>query len=55
VDLGQEMDGRGIEALFCGIKAMLNREWGVNHATLEPEVLGCGNGDTLGRWDDFHC
>lgn len=55
VDLGQEMDGRGIEALFCGIKTMLNREWGVNHATLEPEVLGCGNGDTLGRWDDFHC
>ncbi len=55
VDLGQEMDGRGIEALFRGIKAMLNREWGVNHATLEPEVFGCGNGDTLGRWDDFHC
>ena len=55
VDLGQEMDGRRIEALFGGIKAMLNREWGVNHATLEPEVLGCGNGDTLGRWDDLHC
>ena len=54
VDLGQEMDGRGIEALFRSIKAMLHREWGVNHATLEPEVLGCGNGETLGRWDDFH-
>jgi cobalt-zinc-cadmium efflux system protein len=55
VDLGQEMDGRGIEALFRSIKAMLHREWGVNHATLEPEVLGCGNGETLGRWEDFHC
>ena len=55
VDLGQEMDGRGIEVLFGGIKTMLNREWGVNHTTLEPEVLGCGNEDTLGRWDDFHC
>lgn len=55
VDLGQEMDGRGIEALFGRIKTMLHQEWGVNHATLEPEVLGCGNGDTLGRWDDFHC
>ncbi len=55
VDLGQELDGRAIETLFGRIKAMLNREWGVNHATLEPEVLGCGNGDTLGRWDDFNC
>ena len=55
VDLGQEMDGHGIEALFGRIKAMLNQEWGVNHATLEPEVFGCGNGDTLGRWEDFHC
>jgi cobalt-zinc-cadmium efflux system protein len=55
VDLGQEMDGRGIEALFCAVKAMLRREWGVNHATLEPEVLGCGSGETLGRWDEFHC
>jgi cobalt-zinc-cadmium efflux system protein len=55
VDLGQEMDGRAIEVLFGGIKAMLNREWGVNHATLEPEVLGCGNGETLGRWDKSHC
>lgn len=54
VDLGQEMEGRAIEALFGAVKAMLNEEWGVNHATLEPEVLGCGNGDTLGRWDEFH-
>jgi hypothetical protein len=22
----------------------------VNHATLEPEVSGCGNGELLGRW-----
>jgi cobalt-zinc-cadmium efflux system protein len=55
VDLGQDMDGRGIEELFGRIKGLLSREWGVNHATLEPEVLGCGNGETLGRWPDSHC
>jgi cobalt-zinc-cadmium efflux system protein len=55
VDLGQEMDARGIEALFGRIKAMLGEEWEVSHATLEPEVCGCGNGDTLGRWEDAHC
>jgi cobalt-zinc-cadmium efflux system protein len=55
VDLGQDMDGRGIEELFGRIKGMLDDEWGVDHATLEPEVLGCGNGETLGRWDDRHC
>lgn len=54
VDLGQNMDGRGIEELFGRIKEMLDEEWGVNHATLEPEVLGCGNGETLGRWDHTH-
>ncbi len=52
VDLGCDMDGRSIEALLGRIKAMLEREWGVNHATLEPEVHGCGNGETLGLWDD---
>jgi cobalt-zinc-cadmium efflux system protein len=51
VDLGAEMDGRSIELLFGRIKRMLEDEWEVTHATLEPEVAGCGNGDLLGRWD----
>jgi cobalt-zinc-cadmium efflux system protein len=50
VDLGAEMDGRRIEALLGRIKRMLEEEWDVTHATLEPEVAGCGNGDLLGRW-----
>jgi hypothetical protein len=33
------------------MKVFLEAEWGVNHATLEPEVIGCGNGKLLGRWD----
>ena len=51
-DLGMEMDGRGIEALFGRVKRLLHDEWDVTHATLEPEVAGCGNGDLLGRWDE---
>jgi cation diffusion facilitator family transporter len=51
VDLGQEMDGQSIEALFCRIKTVLDAEWGVAHVTLEPEVAGCGDSQLLGRWD----
>ncbi len=51
VDLGAEMNGRGIETLLRGIKHVLEKEWDVTHATLEPEVEGCGNGNLLGRWD----
>jgi cobalt-zinc-cadmium efflux system protein len=51
VVLGQELDGRSIERLFDAIKIFLEAEWGVNHATLEPEVSGCGEGELLGRWD----
>jgi cobalt-zinc-cadmium efflux system protein len=50
VVLGQDLDGRSIERLFDAIKVLLEAEWGVNHATLEPEVSGCGNGELLGRW-----
>ena len=51
VDLGQEMDGQSIEALFCRIKTVLDAEWSVTHVTLEPEVAGCGDSQLLGRWD----
>ena len=51
VVLGQELDGRSIERLFDAIKVFLEAEWGVNHATLEPEVSGCGTDELLGRWE----
>ncbi|MGA7105747.1 MAG: cation diffusion facilitator family transporter [Candidatus Deferrimicrobiaceae bacterium] len=50
VALGQDMDGRNIESLFERMKSYLREEWGVTHATLEPEVCGCGETEVLGRW-----
>lgn len=51
VELGQEMDGRAIESLFARMKAFLQEEWRVGHATLEPEVCGCGETGVLGKWE----
>ena len=48
VALGQEMAGSAIEILFGRMKAYLHEEWGISHATLEPEVFGCGETDVLG-------
>jgi len=50
VSLGQEMDGRAIEAFLGRIKAFLHDEWDIDHATLEPEVAGCDEPALLGRW-----
>jgi cobalt-zinc-cadmium efflux system protein len=50
VSLGQEMDGRAIEAFLGRIKAFLHEEWDIDHATLEPEVAGCDEPALLGRW-----
>src|SRR5512135_892955 len=47
VALGQEMAGSAIESLFGRMKAYLHEEWGISHATLEPEVFGCGETDVL--------
>ena len=49
--LGQEMDGREIEAFLGRVKAFLHEEWEIDHATLEPEVVGCEDPTLLGRWD----
>jgi len=48
--LGEEMDGRAIEALLGRVKAFLREGWSVDHATLEPEVRGCAEPALLGRW-----
>jgi cobalt-zinc-cadmium efflux system protein len=50
VVLGMEMNGREIEALFSQIRIFLWEHWRINHATLEPEVVGCKEPELLGRW-----
>jgi cobalt-zinc-cadmium efflux system protein len=50
VALGQEMDGRAIEVFLGRIRAFLHDGWGIEHATLEPEIVGCDSPELLGRW-----
>ena len=50
VSLGQDMDGRAIEAFLGRVKGFLREEWDIDHATLEPEVAGCDEPALLGRW-----
>lgn len=38
------------ETLAREIRAVLAERWRVEHATLEPEVNGCGSVATLGQW-----
>jgi len=52
VTLERAMDGAAIEALFAGIKEFLHEKWSITHATLEPEVAGCGETELLGRWEE---
>ncbi len=52
VILETSMDGAAIQALFGEIKNLLHEEWAVTHATLEPEVAGCGESGLLGQWED---
>jgi len=52
VSLDRNLEGTAIEALFGKIKEFLHERWGVTHATLEPEVAGCGETALLGRWED---
>jgi cobalt-zinc-cadmium efflux system protein len=49
--LGQEMDGRAIEAFLARIKVFLHDEWKINHATIEPEIVGCSDANLLGQWE----
>lgn len=48
--LRENLDGRSIETLFGEVKGFLHDRWHVAHATLEPEVEGCGQGEMLESW-----
>ena len=48
--LEENFDGHAIEALFTDIKVFLHQRWEITHATLEPEVAGCGENALLGQW-----
>jgi len=48
--LRENLDGRSIETLFGEVKGFLRDRWRVSHATLEPEVEGCGQGEMLESW-----
>ena len=52
VTVDSNLDGAAIEALFTKIKELLHENWEVTHATLEPEVAGCGETALLGRWEE---
>ncbi len=49
VALAGPLDGAAIERLLGTIKAFLHERWSITHATLEPEVRGCGDRELLGR------
>jgi hypothetical protein len=51
VALGEERDARAVGDLLARIKARLHDEWGITHATLEPELESCGQSGLLGRWE----
>ena len=53
VTLDHNMDAADIETLFAGIKELLHDQWAVAHATLEPEVAGCGETALLGHWEEY--
>jgi len=54
VTVGQEMSGRDLESLLSRLKEFLHEQWEINHATLEPEFLGCEQPELLGRWEQSH-
>jgi len=45
-----EMGVSEAECLANRIRSFLKERWRIQHATLEPEVNGCGEVDTLGQW-----
>jgi cobalt-zinc-cadmium efflux system protein len=51
VALGEERDARAVSDLLVRIKARLHNEWGITHATLEPELESCGESSLLGSWE----
>ncbi len=51
VTVGQDMSGLAIESFLSRLKAFLQEQWEINHATIEPEVAACPQPELLGRWD----
>ncbi len=45
-----EMSVTKAESLTNEIRTFLQEHWHIQHATLEPEVNGCGKSDMLGEW-----
>ena len=54
VTVGQDMSGLAIESFLSRLKAFLQEQWEINHATIEPEVAACTEPELLGRWDKSH-
>lgn len=52
VVLEEDIPASAAEALCERIRGHLYEEWAIVHATLEPEVKGCGSPEILGRWED---
>lgn len=52
VILERDLNASEIECLFGGIKNLLHEQWSITHATLEPEVEGCGETSLLGEWEE---
>jgi cobalt-zinc-cadmium efflux system protein len=50
--LEEDLPASAAEALCERIRGHLHTEWAITHATLEPEVKGCGSPEILGRWED---
>jgi cobalt-zinc-cadmium efflux system protein len=48
--LVRNMDVAEAEALCNNIRCHLREQWHIQHATLEPEVNGCGSDTVLGTW-----
>jgi cobalt-zinc-cadmium efflux system protein len=46
-----EMGVMEAEVLARDIRAFLEKHWHIHHATLEPEVNGCGSEELLGMWN----
>ena len=49
--LVRNMDVAQAEILCNNVRCYLKEEWHIEHATLEPEVKGCGSDTVLGAWN----
>jgi cobalt-zinc-cadmium efflux system protein len=49
--LVRDMKVREAEELCGEVRDFLRENWGIQHVTLEPEVMGCGSEEVLGTWN----